>query len=48
LKHLKRRVGRLIIILLAALLAFVVMWYVDYLKYSYHPPVEDMGPESHP
>ena len=38
LKHLKRRVGRLIIILLAFLLGFLLMSYLDYLKYTYHPP----------
>jgi predicted RNA-binding Zn-ribbon protein involved in translation (DUF1610 family) len=32
LKHLKRRVGVLLLILLAALLGFVVMWYLDNLK----------------
>ena len=37
-KHLKRRVGRLIIIILAFLLGFAVMWYLDFLKYAYRPP----------
>jgi hypothetical protein len=47
-KVVKRRIGRLIIILLAALLALGVMWYLEYIRYSYHPPVEDMGPGGNP
>ena len=43
-KKVKRRIGRLIIIALAFLLGLAIMWYLDYLKYSYRPPTDYVAP----